>query len=102
MRQARDSKIVGVTAISRTANHFGTNDKSQKQQMPPDSQSDKKRQGGDLSKSFCIGDSRHRQDSLENDNSLLLKMQGSKGNPSVGTQLSNLKMLIKEFKHLSD
>ena len=29
-------------------------------------------------------------------------MQGSKGNPSVGTQLSNLKMLIKEFKHLSD
>ena len=98
----RDSKTVGATAISRTANHFGTNERVQKPHMPPDRQSDKKRHGADLSKSFCIGETRPRQDSLENENSLLLKMQGSKGNPSVGTQLSNLKMLIKEFKHLSD
>ena len=93
--------------MSRSDNQLGPEDKKSKKptRQPPDSQSDKKRKGEDLSRSFCTG--QQRLDSLENQNNqsssaLLLQAQVSKSNASVGTQLCNLQNLIREFKHLSD
>ena len=68
-RHARGHSVAEVSsALSRSDNQLGPEDKKSKKatRQPPDSQSDKKRKGEDLSRSFCTG--QQRLDSLENQN----------------------------------